>query len=273
MEKEGFSTDPRYVSQIRIKAKKRKRGKPTVKKAAGKIKSGTATRPRYPRHSIKKALRIPEAILKQNAGRECTVSEAAGFVGVGLGGPFGVEVSSAIKYGLLDRPSTGRLKLSELARRILRPQSPGDELVGMREATMKAPEISKVYNHYRGENLPDKEFFNNALIEQFGIPEDKIEEFTSIFSETLTDAKLFDQNHDKFRVLDISDVGIGLETADKRIKELGKEVKTVASETCFVMMPYAAPLGAYYSKIYEPAIKKAGLTAVRADTDLWVANC
>ena len=269
LEKEGFSTNPGYVSQIRSKAKKRKRGKPKVKKAAGKIKSGTATTPKYPRHSIKKALRIPEAILNQNAGRECTEREAAGFVGVGLGGPFRLEVSSAIKYGLIDRPSTGRLRLSELARKILRPQSPEDELVGMREATMKAPEISKVYNHYRGENLPDKEFFNNALIEKFGIPEDKIEEFTSIFSETLADAKLLERHQHKRRVLDISDVGMGPEAADKRIKQLGKEVKTVASDTCFVMMPYAAPHGAYYSKVYEPAIEKAGLTAVRADADLF----
>ena len=139
----------------------------------------------------------------------------------------------------------------------------------MREATMQAPEISKVYNHYRGENLPDEEFFNNALIDKFGIPEDKIEEFTSIFNETLTDAKLLERHQNKLRVLDISDVGKGPETADKRIKQLGKEVRTVASATCFVMMPYAEPHGAYYSKVYEPAIEKAGLTPVRADTDLF----
>jgi hypothetical protein len=35
------------------------------------------------------------------------------------------------------------------------------------------------------------------------------------------------------------------------------------------MMPFAAPLGDYYSKIYEPAIIKAGLTPVRADNDIF----
>ena len=35
------------------------------------------------------------------------------------------------------------------------------------------------------------------------------------------------------------------------------------------MMPFAAPLGEYYSKIYEPAIEKAGLKAVRADDDIF----
>jgi hypothetical protein len=35
------------------------------------------------------------------------------------------------------------------------------------------------------------------------------------------------------------------------------------------MQPFAAPLGGYFSSIYEPAIAKAGLKAVRADADIF----
>lgn len=35
------------------------------------------------------------------------------------------------------------------------------------------------------------------------------------------------------------------------------------------MMPFAPPLGDYYSQIFEPAINKAGLTAIRADNDIF----
>jgi len=35
------------------------------------------------------------------------------------------------------------------------------------------------------------------------------------------------------------------------------------------MMPFAAPLGDYYSKIYDPAIRKAGLNPIRADQDIF----
>jgi hypothetical protein len=35
------------------------------------------------------------------------------------------------------------------------------------------------------------------------------------------------------------------------------------------MMPFAAPLGDYYAKIYEPAILKAGLKPLRADNDIF----
>ena len=271
LKKQGVSVDPGYVSQVRGKAKKLNRTAGTTsKKSARKNRSGTAiTTPKYPRHSISKAMRIPRAILDQNAGHDCTDKQAASFVGVGLAGPLHVEISSGIKYGLLERPTTGHLKLSELARKILRPQSPTEELDGLRETVMKAPEISKVYNHYRGENLPDKKFFENALTEKFGIPTDKLEEFTSIFQETLTDAKLLDRHNNKVRILDISDAGMGSEAADERIKRLGRDIKAVASDRCFVMMPYAPPHGDYYSKVYEPAIEKAGLTAVRADADLF----
>jgi len=39
--------------------------------------------------------------------------------------------------------------------------------------------------------------------------------------------------------------------------------KIVAGDSCFVVMPFGAPIGTYYQNIYEPAIQKAGLRAVR----------
>ena len=35
------------------------------------------------------------------------------------------------------------------------------------------------------------------------------------------------------------------------------------------MMPFAAPIGDYFSSVYEPAIKQAGLKPVRADDDIF----
>jgi hypothetical protein len=34
-------------------------------------------------------------------------------------------------------------------------------------------------------------------------------------------------------------------------------------------MPFGPPVGDYYQQIYEPAIRKAGLRAVRADADIF----
>jgi len=62
-----------------------------------KKKEAKTTRAKYPRHSVDRALRIPKAIVEQNAGKPCTPEQAAAFLGVGSKGPFAVEIGSAIK--------------------------------------------------------------------------------------------------------------------------------------------------------------------------------
>jgi hypothetical protein len=133
------------------------------------------------RHTVEKALRIPKAIIEQNAGKECTDKESAKFVGVSFNGPYKVEVSSAIKYGFLDRPMAGYIEPTERARKAIRPQKPGDEIDALRAAVLDAPDISEVYKHYRGEYLPEPNFFEHALVDKFSIPTEKVPEFIEIF--------------------------------------------------------------------------------------------
>ncbi|WP_113957241.1 hypothetical protein [Roseimicrobium gellanilyticum] len=245
----------------RPKSKKKGRKKPKNISEGG----GTAA---YPRHSLSKSLRIPTAILEQNAGKPCSEKEAATFVGVGFGGPFRLEISSCLKFGLLERPGPSQVGITELARRAIRPQSPGDDVRALQESVLKAPQISEVYQHYRGENLPEPKFFENALQDKFRIPSDKTLDFITIFEQTLESARLLQRVDDRIRLLDVSDTAtIGDEAG--RLKKLGREVHVSTSDSCFVMMPFAPPIGSYYEKIYDPAIRKAGLTPVRADNDIF----
>jgi hypothetical protein len=149
---------------------------------------------------------FPKAILEQNAGKPCTPEQAAVLLGgTSAKGPFGVEIASATKYGFLDRKE-GKLELTDLARRILRPTSTEDELRAYREAVLKAPEISEVYKHYRGENLPDDEtFLRNTLVDTFHIPESDYPDFKKILFESLEKANLLQKHGDKTRVLDVSE--------------------------------------------------------------------
>jgi hypothetical protein len=121
---------------------------------------------------------IPGTLWKRSCGFRRRSSTSATFLNIKYNkGPYALELSSAIKFGLLERPSPGRIAVSELAKKILRPQNEQEELVGLREVVLKAPEISAVYSHYRGENLPDMKFFDNALVDKSGIPKDKVAEF------------------------------------------------------------------------------------------------
>jgi hypothetical protein len=230
-----------------------------------------AARAKYPRHAVDKALRIPKAIIEQNAGKACTPDEAAGFLGqTSSKGPFAVEIASGTKYGFLERPEAGKIQPTELARRILRPTSPEDEVKGYREAVLKAPDISDVYKHYRGENIPDETFFRNTVVQSFHIPDSDFLDFKQVFLESLEKAKLLEKHGDNVRVLDVSADVESQEEQSQRLKKLGSGVAVKKSgASCFVMQPFAPPHGDYFEKIFKPAIEKAGLRPVRADADIF----
>jgi hypothetical protein len=139
----------------------------------------------------------------------------------------------------------------------------------LQAAVLSAPILSDVYNHYRGENLPDSQFFHNALVDTFKLPKEKIEEFSRIFLSTMEKAKLIEKINDKVRVVDVSKYGAQETENSPLLKKLEKEVNVSASDTCFVMMPFAKPIGDHYQLIYEAGIKKAGLTPVRADNEIF----
>ena len=83
---------------------------------------------------------------------------------------------------------------------------------------------------------------------------------------SLRSAQLLEQRGDKFRILDVTS------TPDRDTETSLKKTlatKIVAGDSCFVVMPFGAPIGSYYQNIYEPAIQKAGLRAVRADADIF----
>lgn len=226
----------------------------------------------YPRHSLRKALRIPQAVLEQNAGKACTDQESASFCKVGFHGPYRLELSSSIKYGYLNRPGSGKVEVTSLARQILRPTSPADELTGLRTALLNAPQFGEVYKHFRGENIPDEPFLSNTLTDTYHVPSDKIPEFKSIFFESLEDAKLTERRADKLRVIDVSTgEGVNVDTA-KSVSKLEDAAHIKEGESCFVMMPFADPIGGYYKKIYEPAIEKTGLRPIRADDEIFAVG-
>jgi hypothetical protein len=266
------SIEPKTTKTKRKPRKNKARAAPATAPGGGARRRSPIP---FPKHSISKCLRIPKAILEQNAGKECSDREGARFAGIGWTGEIGVEISSALKFGLLERPAPRTIKPTDLTRRIVRPQKPNDRRNAMQEAVLKAPVISDVYKHYRGENLPDDlSFLGNTARDTFGVPADRIEDFTSVFIEALTEGELVEDVNGKKRVLDITHMpseveGVPVVTTEEHLKKVGEGVSVDSSETCFVMMPFAEPLGGYYAAIYQPAIKKTGLTAVRADTDIF----
>ena len=118
-----------------------------------------------------------------------------------------------------------------------------------------------MYKHYRGENLPDDQFLRNTIVDTYKVPADKFDEFKAIFIESLDTAQLLSKHGESTRVVDFSSPissAIAQDQKSERIKKLEKGANISPSDSCFVMQPFAAPIGTYYEKIYKPAIEKAG---------------
>jgi hypothetical protein len=224
----------------------------------------------YPRHTIEKSLRIPKGIIEQNAGKDCSDEEAAAFIGIKYNkGPFASELSSCVKYGLLSRPEAGQLSITEICKKILKPQNQSDVIDGYRKALFSAPVFSEVYLNYRGENLPDEEFFTNALTDKFKVPISNVAEFKTIFIDALEISKLIVDSNNKKRILDEIEQSEQSQKSDDKLKALEKDIKLEKGDSCFVMMPFSGIIGTYYEKIFKPSIEKTGLTPLRADDDMF----
>jgi hypothetical protein len=239
------------------------------KAGAAKPKAAKATAaPKYPRHAVDRALRMPQAIYEQNAGNPASPEEAVNFAGgSAISGPWRVEISSAKKYGFFGSDDKGRLTVTDRARKAIAPQDENDRLTALRDAVLAAPEISDVYNFYRGENLPDEQFFYNALTDRFGIPAEKVAEFLTIFNDDIREAKLVDEQGERRRLIDV-----GRDDERRPAKVVGASPEVASGDTCFVMQPFAAPFGGYYDVIFKPAIEKAGLHPVRADAEIFATG-
>jgi hypothetical protein len=263
--------DNAAVPAPEVPAKKaKKKGKKAAKKKAAP--TGRSRGPvKFPKHSMLGCIRIPQAIVDQNAGEACTDREGAAFAKIGWTGDISVEISSASKYKLLERPSPGKIKPTDLVRKITRPQDPKDKLAALRQCVMNAPVISDVYTKYRSENLPDTEFFVNALRDSFGVPPDQIDDFITVFNKSLKEAELLEElTGGNYRVLDVTSPGdTSTPAGDEQLKKLSKGVTVAATDTCFVMMPFSDPIGGYYDSLYKPAIEKAKLKPDRADSDIY----
>jgi hypothetical protein len=238
-----------------------------------KVEPRAGARARYPRHSVERAIRIPKAILEQNAGKACTPDQAAKFLGLkNPGGPFAVEIASAIKYKFLEKEN-GQLKPSELARKIIRPTNDDDVINGYREAILNAPEVSDVYKHYRGENLPtDDIYFKNTLVDTFHIPAIEYDNFREVFFQSLELANLIEKHGEKSRIIDITGAASHAGSDSSLLKKLDPGSRPKAGDSCFVMQPFSTPYGGYYSDIFKPAIEKAGLIPIKADAEIFGAG-
>lgn len=219
----------------------------------------------FPKNTLEDALKIARAIEEQNAGNPMKpdiLSRAVGFNSL-ADWRFLDLLRSANQYGLVT--GSGKISpvgLTDIGRDVVAPSTPPARPKALLAAFRTVDDFRRVEEFYKGKKLPEDEFFENNLFREFGIPRERVKAFIETFTSNLNYLHAFRP--------DRSGPGPVLES-DLRPSEPdlpGGEDGSVGRQfldTCFVMMPFGQWMDAYYREIYVPAIREAGLEAVRAD--------
>lgn len=219
----------------------------------------------FPKNTLEDAIKIARAIEEQNAGNPMKpdiLSKAVGFNSL-ADWRFLDLLRSANQYGLVT--GSGKISpvgLTDIGRDIVAPSTPPARPRALFAAFRTVDDFRKVEEFYKGKKLPEDEFFENNLFREFGIPRERVKAFIETFTSNLNYLHAFKP--------DRSGPGPVLES-ELRPSEPdlpGGEDGAVGRQfldTCFVMMPFGQWMDAYYREIYVPAIREAGLEAVRAD--------
>ena len=172
-------------------------GKPTEAKGEGKEGSAPKEKVRsevsYPYYGLTKAIEIVEAVRRaggNEASNEAVQKELGAKTTDRL---WAYGIPAATQFGLLQRVGRGdegRVKLTDLAMRIVYPGSPAEGRLA-RASACKNPELyGKLLEKFAGHPVPTKEGLRNILFREFKIVESMAPNAADAFIDSIKAAEL-----------------------------------------------------------------------------------
>lgn len=160
----------------------------------GKVRSETA----YPYYGLSKSIELVQAV-RRAGGNDASSASVMSELGVSkvTDRLWAYGIPAATQFGLVERigrGNEGRIKITDLALRIVLP-GPGDEARLAKIAAFKKPELyAKLLEKFAGHPIPPKENLKNILYREFGIVESMAPNAADAFLESLRAAELVTAN-------------------------------------------------------------------------------
>ena len=125
---------------------------------------------KFPYYDLADSIRVA-SVLHEQAGGSCQPDQLAALMnhrGV-KSGAFTSRVGAARQFGLVERTSTGTLRLSSRGRAIVAPGHGESDSEAKVEACLDVDLFAKVFDHYQGSTLPEPIGLENAIQAAFGV--------------------------------------------------------------------------------------------------------
>jgi hypothetical protein len=239
----------------------------------------------FPRRTLEQALRVPHALKDYNGGNAWPPDQVAEALGIGKMGANFFYISAASRdHGLTTGSrDTAQIGLTELGRRAVYPESPGDEKGALLNAFLLVEVYRRVLEHFGGNNLPERKFLENTLQNQFGIAPEYHDEFLDLFNKNcrfLGIGKEFKGAMDLRSPVVVEPTGAAMVLGgDGASVTLGMPDSEEETPVCFVIMPFSERddrhetgfFAEVLEKILTPAATQAGFTvktALRPGSDV-----
>jgi predicted nucleotide-binding protein len=139
----------------------------------------------FPKHSLEAALQIAQTIEDRNSGNPLPPTDIAIALDKSPGSSdFRILLSSSIKYGLtFGSYNQARVSLSELGTNIVEPTDEEQKKQAVFQAAFRPELFKRIFEAYKGKKVPDSQFFQNALVRDYGVAREQAAKCAAIFLE------------------------------------------------------------------------------------------
>ena len=152
------------------------------------------SRIQFPYFALDEALDVATAIYKNVALGECEDDQLAPWLKLSsTSSGYRSRVSTAKMFGLIDNPSSGRYRLTDLGQRIVDPDQQG---AAKSEAFLAVPLFSAVYERFRGNALPPPTALERDFRE-LGVAEKQTSKARWAFERSAQSAGYFNQGRER----------------------------------------------------------------------------
>lgn len=146
-------------------------------------KKELSVRSEFPKGSFEEAIKVAQSIEDKNSGNPLPPQEVAIALDRSPGSSaFRILLSSSNKYGLTTGSfNTPRIEITGLGKDIVEPKDEESRKSAVTNSVLKPDSFSKVFEYYKSKKVPEKSFFANTLVRDFGIPKKQADVFVEIF--------------------------------------------------------------------------------------------
>jgi hypothetical protein len=260
------------------------RDKATPKRGAnGKTREKPVASADLPKKTLEEALRVPQVIKDQYAGKLATWDDIAKGFGLSATRPANKYfLWSAMAYGLVEKDEQDQYHLTEIARKILAQTYEGERNEGIIKAIAKPAILGRFYSDYGASLLPSGEIFRNVLEQKYSVPQSRIDETIDLIIKNARFAGLLEEQSDGKNRLRSGNEAVGISPSNESAAAAGSQEPitppldsdstTDFQHACFVITPIgdeASPERKHADTMLKhlivPVLEEHKIKAIRAD--------